>query len=570
MSKTIAIAITAGLLSAGPVYPQSGQARTTEIDRIFREIRADAPGCAVGVSQRGRVIVNRQYGLANVETRAPLGPGSLFDIGSTHKQIVAAAVLQLVEARQLRLDDDIRRFLPELPDYGHIVTIDHLLTHTGGIRDWTGLLPFAPESTEALTIILRQRGLNFVPGSEWSYSNSGYVLLKEIVARVSGMSFAEFARRRIFEPLGMRSSAYVEDILHAGPDAAIGYQKESNGWRPFMRLGPNRGGGGVAASVGDLITWQEALANGRLGRFVTGKLEENARLSNGRRLRYARGLFVDSTPGGVVISHSGGAAGFSTWMGRVPEHGLSVAVACNFDPVSASDLAEAVIDRFVPQVPEAARAASAAASRDSVSSDPSALAGLFFEEGTGEPLRLDVQRGRLGFAGGPRLVQVGEARFRPPRPLIMYRSEDRFELTFPSPDVAEFRSMEGQTARYRRAQPHTHSAAEMLSFAGRYRSEELGSVFEVTPAADRLMVRIETRSNPAVPLMAVERDTWMVRGVIMRFQRDAAGRVTGFDYGNPVVRHIPFSRLGDPTAAPAAPPAAAPAKPRRPEATPRR
>src|SRR5688500_13562967 len=298
--------------------PANAQARTTQIDSIFSFATPSTPGCAVGVSQRGHVVVNRAYGVASVEKRAPLSQSSLFDIGSTQKQFTAAAVLLLVEDGRLSLTDDIRKYLPELPDYGHKVTVDHLLTHTAGIRDWTGLLPMAEEGTKVLQLILRQRGLNFVPGEQWSYSNSGFELAKEIVARVSGMSFADFARTRLFEPLGMKSTAYVPDILQAGANAALGYQKDGAAWKPFMRLGNNRGGGAIVSTVGDLLVWNDALASERLGAFVTGKLHEQASLSNGRKLRYARGLIVDQTPGGLVVSHSGGAAGFSTWMGRVP------------------------------------------------------------------------------------------------------------------------------------------------------------------------------------------------------------------------------------------------------------
>ena len=158
------------------------------------------------------------------------------------------------------------------------------------------MLPLAPEGTDVVTLIQRQRGLNFVPGEEWSYSNSGFELAKEIVARVSGMSFADFTRKRLFEPLGMKSSAYVPDIMQGGPNAALGYQKEGAGWKPFMRLGNNRGGGAIVSTVGDLLTWNDALASGKLGKFVTAKLQEPARLNNGRKLEYARGLMVDSTP----------------------------------------------------------------------------------------------------------------------------------------------------------------------------------------------------------------------------------------------------------------------------------
>src|SRR5918999_3216017 len=302
MFRPVSFAVVASLLLAMPAHAQD---RTAEIDRIFSVATPETPGCAVGVSQHSKVVVNRAHGLANVERRVPLSESSLFDIGSTQKQFTAAAVLLLVGDGRLSLTDDIRKHLPELPDYGHKVTVDHLLTHTGGIRDWTGLLPLAPEGTGVLQLILRQRGLDFTPGEEWSYSNSGFELAKEIVARVSGMSFAEFARRRLFEPLGMQSSAYVPDIMQAGANAALGYQKNGAGWKPFMRLGNNRGGGAVVSTVGDLLVWNDALASGKLGKFVTDKLHEQTRLSNGRKLKYARGLIVDHTPGRLVVSHSG-------------------------------------------------------------------------------------------------------------------------------------------------------------------------------------------------------------------------------------------------------------------------
>src|SRR3712207_5175530 len=162
MFRLVSLAVAA-LLVGAPAYAQD---KAGEVDKIFSFATAETPGCAAGVSQNGKVVVNRAYGLANVERKLPLTQSSLFDIGSTQKQFPAAAVLLLAEEGRLSLSDDIRKHLPELPDYGHKVTVDHLLTHTGGIRDWTGMLPMAPEGTDVLTLIQRQRGLNFVPGTQ--------------------------------------------------------------------------------------------------------------------------------------------------------------------------------------------------------------------------------------------------------------------------------------------------------------------------------------------------------------------------------------------------------------------
>jgi CubicO group peptidase (beta-lactamase class C family) len=547
MLAPAALAILATLSLA---MTAAAQDRTSRVDSTFASITSETPGCAVGVSQRGARIVSRAYGLANLERRVPLSESSLFDIGSTQKQFTAASILLLAEDGRLSLSDDIRKHLPQLPDYGHKVTIDHLLTHTAGIRDWTGMLPMAPEGTDVVSLIMRQRGLDFAPGEEWSYSSSGFELAKQIVARVSGMSFADFTRTRLFEPLGMKATAYVPDIMQAGPNAAFGYQKEGDGWKPYMRLGNNRGGGAIVSTVGDLVTWTDALASGKLGPFVTAKIKETARLTNGRMLGYARGLRVESTPGGPVVSHSGGAAGFSTWMGNMPEHGLSVAVSCNFDPVSATALASRVANVFLPPVdPEALARARARAPVPAAGVDVAPRAGLYFDERTGEPMRLDVNNGRLMIANGPALVPVSAERFRPPRPDMFFRSNDDFEMTFVSPDRIEIKSMEGQVTRYRRAQPWTPTTADLKAVDGRYESTELGSIFEVVPGTDRLVLRFESAPDKSLELTPVERDTYMLRMMIVRFRRDASGRVTGFVYGNPVVSDIAFTRLGDRKAA---------------------
>ena len=546
-----AVVAAVGFSTPSPAFAQDRAAR---VDSIFRSITSETPGCAAGVSQQGKVVLTRYYGLADLDKRTPLGASSLFDIGSTQKQFTAASILLLAQDERLSLSDDIRKHLPELPDYGHKVTVDNLITHTGGIRDWTGILPLAPEGTDVHTLLLRQRGLNFAPGTEWAYSNGGYERAKRIVARARGMSFAECTKKRIFEPLGMKATAYVPDIMQAGANASLGYQKEGTGWKPYMRLGNNRGGGAIVSTITDMLIWQDALASAKLGKSVTAQLHEQARLRNGRKLDYARGVIVDSTPGGVVISHSGGAAGFSTWMGHVPEHNLSAAVSCNFDPVSATALAGRVIDDVFLPPADTAALARWRASRPSAAPgvDVSGRAGLFFDEGTGEPMRLGVNNGRLLVANGPPLVPVSATTFRIQRPTTFFRSQDDFVMTFTDADHIEFKSMEGQVTRFRRAQPYQPTAAELQSVDGRYESAELGSVFEIVPGANRIAMRFENAPEKSMDLTPVERDAYMLRMMIVRFKRDASGNVTGFVYDNPVVKGIQFNRVGERKSATAA------------------
>lgn len=541
----LASSVGAALLVGASAHAQD---KTAEIDKIFNWATPATPGCAVAVSQHGKLVVNRAYGSADLERDVPLSPSSIFDIGSVRKQFVAAAVLLLVEDGKISLSDDIRKHFPELPDYGQKVTVDHLLTHTSGIRDWTGLRPLVGPNPDVVPLILRQRGLNFAPGEEWSYSNSGYVLLTDLVARASGMSFPEFTRKRLFEPLGMKTTMSPVDLRDVIRNRALGYEKEGSGWQVGMYVGNERGsvGGAILSTAADLVVWNDALTSGRLGAFVTGKLQEQARLNNGRKLNYARGLIVDSYRGGTLVSHSGSAAGYSAWLGRLPAQGLSIAVLCNADETSATALARRVGDQFLPaaggaEAAEARPPASAPEGAGATGADLSGRAGLFFNERTGEALRLGVDKGRLRVLDGPALDALAGDRFRNPRGALFFMSQDEFELHFLSADEFELKSMEGRTTRYRRARPFAPNADELKAFAGRYTNDETGGVLEMAPGQNGLMVRLN--DSPAFEFRPVDRDTFQLRGMILRFQRDKDGKVLALDYSNPVVRNIKFTRI---------------------------
>jgi hypothetical protein len=309
------------------------------------------------------------------------------------------------------------------------------------------------------------------------------VLLKEIVARASGTSFAEFARRRLFAPLGMTSSAYVPDVLQAGGNAALGYQKVGAGWTPYMRLGNARGGGAIVSTVGDLLVWNDALTSGRLGTFVTGKLQERTRLSNGRTLQYARGLIVDATPGGTVVSHSGGAAGFSTWLGASRSTACRSRVACNFDPVSATALAAASPScHLPPATPQAQRRRARSRPRGRRRRQ----GGLYFDARTGEPMRLTANNGRLH--GRQRsAARAGERGSVPPqRASLSFRSEDDVRAVVPVDDEFEC----GRARARRRVPPRaawTPTPADLRAVDGpvRERGARLGVRGRAAPTGSR-------------------------------------------------------------------------------------
>lgn len=523
------------------------QDKICEIDKIFSWVTPGSPGCVVAASQHGKIIVNRAYGLADLERNVPLTKDSIFDAASIRKQFVGAAILLLVEEGRLSLADDVRKFIPELPDYGHKISLDHLLTHTSGLRDWIPLRNWANGSNDAMTMILRQRGLNFAPGEEWSYSNSGYVLLTETVTRTSGMPFAEFARKRLFEPLGMKSTTYVDDMRVVVKNRALAYEKQGDRWRMDMLLDNDRGGGGALFSTAaDLVLWSDALTNAGLGKFVSEKLQEPATLSNGRKLSYARGLMLTTNYGGRVLWHGGGAAGYRSILSHYPEHGLSIAVLCNAGESANNrdDFAGRIFDLFVSPTGTRPVPAAVAGGTPVEGLDLKSKAGLFFSERTGEPLRLVVNNRRLGIAGGGPLVALTKDRFRNPRAALAFLSQDEFELNFLSQDQFELKSMEGKTTRYRRARPYSPSAADLQTFAGRYESDELRAVFQMAPGKSGLTARLNDSQTQVLELSPVDSDTFHRGQITVRFLRDKNGSVIALDFFNPALRNIRFTRLG--------------------------
>lgn len=531
------------LLAGTITYAQD---KTSEVDKIFSWATSGTPGCVCAVSQNGKVIVNRAYGSADLERNVPLHPGSIFDAGSLQKQFVAAAALLLVEEGKLSLTEDIHQYLPELPDYGHRITINHLLTHTSGIRDWTGILPIAAGNPDALTVIMRQRSLNIVPGEEWSYSNSGFVLMKEIVARRSGMSFGEFTAKRLFEPLGMKSTSYREDMRAVIRDRALAYDRDNSRWKMAMLLDNDRGGGGLLSTASDLLIWNDALTNGRISKFVSEKIEEPSKLNNGRKLVYARGLFLDTYRGTKEVWHTGSAEGYKSWLGRYPEFGLSIAIMCNSgDGTDRTSFAHRIFDLFAPAGTPKAESKAPPVVTGGGDPDLKSRMGLYFNEQTGEPLRLAVDSGRLRVAGGPGLVPIGKDRFKRFGAFVHFMSQDEFELQFLSQEQFELKSMEGKTTRYRRAQPYTPTADDLKAFAGRYESDEIGSIFQVVAGENGLVVRLEHAPKTSVPLRPVERDTFQAGMMMMRFVRDQSGKVVAINYSNPVLRKVKFTRLSE-------------------------
>jgi CubicO group peptidase (beta-lactamase class C family) len=327
------------------------------VDAVFAQWnRTDSPGCAVGVYHNGTIEYARGYGMANLELGVALSPQSIFDIGSTSKQFTAMSIMLLARDGKLSLDDDIRKYVPELPNYGKTITIRHILTHTSGIRDYLTLWGLAgvddadlTTDDDALALIARQRELNFAPGDQWLYSNSGFFLASVIVKRVSGKTLARFAAERIFAPLGMTHTRFNDDHMAIIPNRATGYApRDSGGWATSMSNFEQTGDGAVQTSIEDMQRWDENFYTGTVGGTeILATMQKTAVLNDGKQQTYALGLMVDRYRGLRAVSHGGSWAGYRAELLRFPEQHLSVACLCNLARTNPSLLARRVAEVYL-------------------------------------------------------------------------------------------------------------------------------------------------------------------------------------------------------------------------------
>ena len=350
MTRTIFVHALAFALVATAAQAQPAVSEKA-VDAIFARWNTTTPGCAVGVAAGGKPILMKAYGMADLEHDVPNTAETIFESGSLAKQFTAMAILLLAKDGKLSLDDQVRKHIPELPDYGVPLTIRHMLTHTSGLRDWGSVAAIAgaPRTSHEYThghvldIVSRQKSLNFTPGTEYSYSNTGYNLSAIIVSRLSGMSFAEFSKKRIFEPLGMTSTQWRDDHQRIVKRRAIAYRPSEDGYQIEMPFENVHGNGGLLTTVGDLLKWNENYVHPKIGdAALLAQQQTKGRFNDGREHNYALGLRVDSLRGVTNINHSGSTAGYVTHLNRFPDAHLSVAVLCNVSSGSATSVANDV------------------------------------------------------------------------------------------------------------------------------------------------------------------------------------------------------------------------------------
>lgn len=362
MKKTNLLIFIFTLMLPFTLFAQKGATTEQRIDELFASFHNEMPGVAVAVSLDGKLIYNKAFGLANLEYSVPNTTATIFEAGSVSKQFVAASVLLLTKEGRLSLSDDVRKYVPELPVYDAPITIDMLLCHTSGLKDWGAIYSLTgwPRTTRVYTqelgydIIFRQKSLNFLPGSQYSYSNSNYMMLTLIVERVSGLSLAQFTAQRFFGPMGMSQTSWRDNHRAIVAGRATAYEKSEGKYLLNMPFEDLHGPGGLLTTTHDLLIWNRLLESEEMfgSEYAINRVAER-KLNGGKGCGYAAGLTIGKYNGYDEIAHSGSTAGYRAWLAWYPQKRLSVVLLSNYAQFQAVQIGRAIAAIFVGEEPVA-------------------------------------------------------------------------------------------------------------------------------------------------------------------------------------------------------------------------
>ncbi len=548
--RILVVALGSSIVCSAPVTPAVAQSEIgPRVDKIFARFTPSTPGCAVALAKDGQTLYSHGYGSANLEYGVPLADTTVLESGSVAKQFTASALVLLAQDGKLSLDDDIRKYLPEVPNFGKTITIRNLLTHTSGLRDQWGLLGIegrgpglqvhSPATT--LDLVAHQKMLNFPPGSEYLYSNTGYALAGIIVERVSGKSLQEFSQERMFRPLGMTHTQWRDDYTRVVPNRATAYAESNGEFHQDMPFTNMVGNGGVLSTMGDLLKWNANFDDPKVGgKAYVDAMQTRMRLTNGRTIAYALGLTVSDYHGIREVSHDGSTAGYRTYLGRFPDQHVSVAVWCNNAGANAGALGHQVANlaltyatltfsaahprHFEPTNPRDAFQRWAATYRNA-STDQAITFGF-----VGDSLRTTSANGR-----GTAWVAVEENRFKSPLGEVEFSgARGRRVARLLSPSASD-------TTTYMEVTPAT--TVRPSDYIGMYASDELDVRFTIVARENKLYLR--RRPADEFELVPVYADDFQAGGGLgtMRFTRDARGAVSGFSFYAGRVRDVRFTRV---------------------------
>jgi CubicO group peptidase (beta-lactamase class C family) len=522
---------------------------TEKVDKVFADWdKPDSPGAALAVIKENAVIYKRGYGSAQLEYEIPITPSTVFHVASVSKQFTAFAITMLADLGKLSLDDDIRKHLPEVPDFGKKITIKHLLHHTSGLRDQWELLAVGGwrlddviTKEHIMKMVRSQKELNFKPGSEHLYCNTGYTLLAEIVGRVSGLPFPQWTNENMFKPLGMTNTHFHDDHEMIVKNRAYSYSpKDDEGFKKSVLSYANVGATSLFTTVVDLTKWAQNFWDPRVGGVaVIEQMQEQGVLTNGNKIDYAFGINIGKYKGLKTIAHSGGDAGFRSHVRIFPEQQFAVTVLSNLGSCNPSSLCEKVADIYL-------------ADQISQETEEKKIAKV-------DPAVYEAYEGKyklpIGLVTltrqGDRLMgeALGEAKFE-----LFPESETKFFLKIVDAQIVFQKDEQGQVNTFtlfqggeemvgEKIKPPSLTAEEFAEYEGSYYSEEVGTTYSIVAKDGKLVAK--HRRHDDMLLSASDADQfvgekWFFTNV--QFIRDEENTVKGLKLSGGRVKNLRFDK----------------------------
>ena len=465
-----------------------------QIEKIFARYQSQNPGCQLSISRNGSIIFSKAWGMADMQNTVPLTTKSIIEAGSVSKQFTAAAILLLEQQGKLSLEDNLRKYVPEIPDYGTVIKLKHLIHHTSGLKDWGTIAELtgwgrgtkAYRNEDALEIIARQKTLNNIPGAEFLYSNSNYNLLAIIVQRVSGMTLADYTKKYIFTPAEMTQTQWRDNYRRIVPRRAIAYQKTASAYEMDMFYEDAYGNGGLLTTTEDLLKWNEFYSSGKLGQPSLLQKQITPDTLNNRRLNYyCAGLLSQSSKGQKVIMHDGATGSYRAYLSYYPDLQLTFAWLSNtseFD-TSGYNVSAEVEAIFIKRPP----------SRSAVNADilafavgkPETYVGWYRNTRTSGGLEISFVNGRLLVDNRTELLPIAENRFKLGSDLFVFDAQKNFRRITEKYD----------TVNYQPVMSADYNLKNIKAYTGIYYSDEADARITITQKADTLFMVLNSYSS---------------------------------------------------------------------------
>ncbi len=533
-----------------------------KVDQAFFAYRNHVvPGASVAIQQNGKILYSKGYGLANLEYDIPVEPTSIFHIASISKQFTAFSILLLQADGKLDMNDDIRKYIPEVPDFGTTITLKHLATHTSGMRDQWNLLVMAGwrmddviTKEHVLKLVSRQEELNFEPGEEMYYCNTGFTLLAEVVARVSGKSFAEFTKERIFDPLEMTNTLFYDDHEKIVKNRAYSYHEANDGYKKSVLNYANVGATSLFTTVEDISKWAENFSEIKVGsKEIIKTLNTRAILNNGDTIDAALGQFVGKYKGLNEIQHGGADAGFRSYFTRFPDQDFSVAVFGNSASFNPRSLAHSVVDIYLNDLfeeevtkEEEIEAIEEIADAEALILSPDLIKAYVgeYELQPGFIIKITEENGSLVAqpTGQPEstLEAISETEFK-----VSTVEATLFFVQTDEGQVNSFNLHQGeQVTEAKRLEPFDKEKVELNTYIGEYYSPELATNYSLKLKDGKLIAEHQRASD--IELSPLKPDVFSGNQYYFRqveFKRNEQGIITGFTVSNGRVRNLKFNKL---------------------------